>query len=491
MAYEPKTSFFNHQRIALRAGWDKPGYGFLMEMGTGKSKVCVDNWCILREYDKIDCVLILAPKGVYNNWYVKEIPFHMPDRLRSQTMMHIWTGGHSSKEKDALKALMKPSKHLRIFIVNTEAVSASARVYEFIEQFVKSGRCMLVVDEASTMKNPQAIRTKKIIKIARLCNYRRIATGSPVTRSPLDLWSQFEILYPNCLGYKSFYTFRSRFAVMEQKSFGPKKVDIVVAFRDVDVLSKLIAEHAFVVRKEDCLDLPPKMYETRYIQLTEEQQRLYTELKNFAATEIEAGEFVSTQQVITMLLRLHQIVCGHVVSENGDQYTIPTNRLDVLEEIVTETSGKNIVWCQYRKDVDLVVERLEQMGRKVVRYDGGTSQDDRQKAIFRFQGESNGVLCPEREQADDFVGTPHAGGYGITLTAASTVIYYSCGYDLEKRMQSEDRAHRIGQTKSVLYLDLVAKGTVEEKIIQALHKKESLANLIMDGPARVRDLLVG
>jgi SNF2 family DNA or RNA helicase len=491
MGYEPKTSFFNHQRMALRAGWNKPGYGFLMEMGTGKSKVCIDNGAILYEYNSIECMLILAPKGVYNNWYVKEIPFHMPERILSSARMHLWTGGHSSKEKESLKSIMRPSKGLRILIMNTEAISASNNAYIVAEQFVTSGKCLLIVDEASTMKNPQAIRTKKVIKLARHCHYRRIATGSPVTRSPLDLWSQFEILYPNCLGYKSYYAFRSRFAVMEQKSFGPKKVDIVVGFRDVNHLSSLIAEHAFVVRKEDCLDLPPKMYEKRYVQLTDEQTRLYTELKSFAATEIEAGEFVSTHQVITMLLRLHQIVCGHVTSESGELHTIPTNRLDVLEEIVSEVSGKSIIWCQYRKDVDLVCERISKMGLRPVRYDGGTKTEERQQAIYRFQGELNGARCPEEAQADVFVGTPHAGGYGITLTAASTVIYYSCGYDLEKRLQSEDRAHRIGQEKSVLYVDLVAKGTVEEKIIQALQKKENLANLIMDGPARVRDLLLG
>lgn len=346
------------------------------------------------------------------------------------------------------------------------------------------------MDEASTIKNPQAQRTKFILKLGRIQGniaaagalggaiYRRIATGSPVPRGPLDLWSQFEFLQPSCLGHRSFYTFRANYAVTQRKEFGGRMVEVVVAYRNVDELSRRVAEHAYVVRKEDCLTLPPKVYETRDVELSPEQQRLYNEVREWATGEVEAGKFVTATVVITQLLRLHQIVCGHVTDEEGNVHILPTRRLDVLEEVVEEAGSKVIVWCQYRQDVTRVVEKLRGMGRKVVEYHGGTSPEDRAAAIVAFQ----------EEDADDFVGTPHAGGYGITLTAARTVVYYSNGYDLEKRAQSEDRAHRIGQNFSVLYVDLVARGTVDEKIIAALLAKKNLADIIMQGPQAIREL---
>jgi len=496
LSYVPKTDPYKHQRVVLERSWDKPGYGYLMEMGTGKSKVCVDNLCMLRETHGLRRVLIIAPKGTYANWFHKELPAHMPDRHLNTSITHLWQGGGSRTEQQRLPNLLKNDEFMKILVMNTEAISMSPKAMDFAERFVRVGECLVIVDESSTIKNPQAIRTKKIIKLGRLAKWKRIATGSPVTRSPLDLWSQFEFLEPNCLGFKSFYSFRARFAIVEQKNFGGRSIDVVVGHRDTDVLSNIVARKAFVIRKEDCLDLPPKVYETRYIQLTPEQERLYAELKEWATVQLDSGAFATATQIITQILRLHQIVCGHVVDEQGNVSDVPTNRLDDLKSIIEETTGRNIIWCNYRRDVDQVVAHLEKMGRKVVRYDGGTSQEQRAEAIYRFQGKAavvqNGQVvgervCPDHYRADDFVGTPHAGGYGITLTEANTVIYYSNSYDLEKRLQSEDRAHRIGQTKSVLYIDMVAKGTIEEKIVEALRRKESLANLIMDGPARVRE----
>ena len=496
--YIPKTKPYDHQQLVLEKSWDRSFYGFLLEMGTGKSKIDIDSFCIQIELRAIDCILILAPKGVYRNWYLKELPEHMPDRHHKNSTIHLWKGGGSSTEQKQLQYLLKKDGRIKILIMNTEALSMSPKAWEFAQKFVKSGRCYTNVDESSTIKNPQAIRTKKIIKLGHMSVFRRIITGSPVTRSPLDLWSQFEFLQPQCLGHKSYYSFRSRYAVMEQKTFGGRNIDIVVGHRDINHLSAIVAKHASVIRKEDCLTLPPKVYTTRYVSLTEEQTKAYTELKEWATTQLESGDFVTTTQVITLLLRLHQIVCGHVVDEHGSIHDLPTNRLNDLQEIIEETTGRNIVWCTYRRDIAKVVERLKAMGRRVVEYHGGVTEELRQEAIFRIQGRGPIIkdgqvvgerVCPDHLRADDFVGTQASGGYGITLTECNTVIYYSNNYDLEKRLQSEDRAHRIGQTKSVLYVDMMVKGTIEEQIIEALKRKESLANLIMDGPARIRGII--
>ena len=499
--YQPKTDPYGHQRLVLEKSWSESSYGYLMEMGTGKSKVVIDNTCMLREKRGLKRMLIIAPKGTYANWFYKEIPAHMPDRHRNTTIVHLWQGGNSRTELQRLPVLLRNDDTMKILIVNTEALSMSVKAMDFAAKFVKVGDCIVVVDESSTIKNPKAIRTKKIIQLGRLAKWRRIATGSPVTRSPLDLWAQFEFLDPGSLGYKSYFTFRAHFAIVEQKEFGGRKVDIVVGHRNTDELSRLVAKRAFVIRKEDCLDLPPKIYAPpRYVALTSEQEKLYTELRDWTTAEIDNGKFVTATQIMPRLLRLYQIICGHVVDEQGGVHDVPTNRLDELQSVTEETTGRNIIWCNYRRDVDKVIERLTKMGRRVVRYDGSCSDAQCEEAIYQFQGRTGVVqngqvvgerICPEHLRADDFVGTPHKGGYGITLTAASTVIYYSHSYDLEKRLQSEDRPHRIGQTQSVLYIDLMAKGTIEESIIKALERKEEFANLIMDGPARIRNLLLG
>lgn len=479
LAYEPKTKPYAHQQTMLERCWDRTGYALFADMGCGKSKVAIDNICLLREQRGLDRVLIVAPKGVIWNWPLREIPTHMPDRHLKGAIVHTWAGGGSVGEKSALRVLLTQGPELRIFCINVEALATSARASVLVEEFLKAGRTMLLVDESSTCKNPGAERTKFLIRMRKHCVWRRILTGTPVTQSPLDLFSQCAILDDNALGFASYYAFRNHYAVTEQKHFGGRKVEVVVGHRHSDELAQKVARIASVVRKEDALDLPPKVYTTRDVELTPEQTRMYKELKAWATTELSAGRFMTATDVITQLLRLHQLVCGSAVDEQGVASPVPSKRLDTLMEVLSEAPGKAIIWCAYRRNVNDVLSRLQAEGKKAVRYDGETTQPDREKAIQAFQ----------HGDAQYFVATPHTGGYGTTLTAARTVVYFSNSYDLEKRLQSEDRAHRIGQTHSVLYVDLIARGTVEERIIEVLKNKEKLADLIMDGPARIREMM--
>lgn len=480
ITYTPVLPMYDHQRRALTAGWDRQGYGFLMEMGTGKSKVLIDNMCMLHSVG-MRRVVILAPKGMYANWPNIELPKHVPEQFRNMMMVHMWEGGHSKTELASLaKMLGEDDGVIRVLVMNTEAVSMSQRAVEFLEQFVAQEPCLMAVDESSTIKNPDAVRTKTIIRIGRLCKWRRIMTGSPLTRDPLDLWAQFEFLAPACLGERNFYGFKRRYAILEEKNFGGRRVQIPVAFRDVDHLGRLVRVHAFVATKDECLDLPPKVYETRYVEMTDEQRRLYDSLKLFCVAQIGTDTFVSATVVITQILRLYQILLGRVVDEDGVVSPVPTKRMGAVDDIVDESQGKIIWWCSYRDDVTNLVKHLRSRGREVVQYDGGTSSEDRALAVERFQNGS----------AQDFVGTVHTGGYGITLTAARTVVYFSNSPDAEKRWQSEDRAHRIGQTGSVLYIDIVVKDSVEERFIALLKKKKDLSDMVMI-EQDLRQLLVG
>jgi SNF2 family DNA or RNA helicase len=488
--YTPVLPPYKHQEEACLRGWDKPGYGWLMEMGTGKSKVGIDNACMLVQTKGLRVIVIIAPKGTYANWYYNELPKHLPPLFQSISQIYLYEGRGTVKEQNEMIDMLKDNGAVKILVINIEAITVSERAWKFVAQLVRVAKSMVIVDESSTIKNMSAERTKRILKLRDIVSYRRIATGTPVTRDPLDLFSQFEFLYPECLGAINYYVFRARYCVLQESEIyfknkkkdnqvDTKKVKAVVGHKNIDQLTRLMSRFASIVRKEDCLDLPPKVFEQYEVELTSEQQRIYAEMREWACAEIEAGDFASATVAITRLLRLHQIVCGYVVNEDKEIRDIPSNRVTALTELVEQTSGQNIIWSNYRRNVDQIIEALRKMGRHPVRYDGSVNTDGRRLAVDMFQ---DGI-------ATDFVGTQSAGGYGITLTAASTVIYFSNNYDLEKRLQSEDRAHRIGQTKSVTYVDMVARGTVDERIMDVLLKKQDLANLIMSGPGRIREFV--
>jgi SNF2 family DNA or RNA helicase len=490
--YIPKLPYFDVQRESLRRGWDKQSFGYLLDMGLGKSKVLLDNICILYEFSTLRRVLIVAPKSVCLNWVKNEIRKHVPDRIIGQTRVISWHNGNRDRA-------LVDYPGLTILVVNVEAISSSTLTVNFCEKFLKMGQCLMAVDESSTIKNYDSSRTKRITKLGRKAKWRRILTGTHVTKSPMDVFSQFEFLEPSCLGYESFFAFRAKFSISKKISIKAgvdprtgeerrREVSVVSGYRNLDDLRERMAPYCIIARKEDCLDLPPKMFQTRTVEMTEEQSRIYSALRDEASAEIMDGSFVSYTIALVKILRLQQILCGHVVDEKGQGYSIPTKRPDVLEELIDETDGRMIIWCRFRQDVEIVSQRLREIKRSFVQFHGGTPDAQRADAVWRFQGEFDGETCPDRERVDFFVGTPDAGGRGLTLTAARNVVYYSNNYDADKRMQSEDRAHRIGQTGTVSYTDLICPETVEEGIVESLRTKKSLAEIMSEGPSRFRQM---
>jgi len=310
------------------------------------------------------------------------------------------------------------------------------------------------------------------LSIGKLANYRRILTGSPVTKSPLDLYTQCAFLNEHLLGFTSYYTFRNRYANMLDRNFGGRRVQIVGGYKRLDELAEILKAFSYRVLKEHCLDLPEKIYIERQVELTEEQSKAYSTMKSAALASLK-GKMATAPHVLTQMMRLHQITCGHLKNDDGTITEIKNNRLDELLDVLDEIEGKAIIWANYIYDIEHIVKEVkkEYGENSVVQYYGAISSEKRQEAIEKFQDPDSPVKF--------FVGNPQTGGYGITLTAASNVIYYSNGYDLEKRLQSEDRAHRIGQRKSVTYVDLVAPKTVDEKIKKALRKKINIASEIM------------
>jgi SNF2 family DNA or RNA helicase len=467
--YRFKTKPYAHQITALEKSWDKEEYAYFMEMGTGKSKVLIDNIAILYDKGKINGVLIIAPKGVYKNWYSSEIPTHLASHIQYKSV--LWTASISKTKQEELNSLFKSDFNLHVLVMNVEAFSTKKGL-QFALKFLNSHKTLMAVDESTTIKTPSAKRTKSILALSKSAVYRRILTGSPITKSPLDLYTQCGFLNEDLLGFSSYYAFRSRYAHMIERNFGGRRVQIVKSYQRLDELSKLIEPFSYRVLKEDCLDLPEKIFIRREIELTEEQLKLYSTMKQMALATLN-GKLLTAPNVLTQLMRLHQITCGHFKSDDGKIQELKNNRLEELMSILEETEGKAIIWANYIYDIERISAAIkkEYGDDSVVEYYGAIHTDERQKNIERFQDPQS----PFRF----FIGNPQTGGYGITLTAANTVIYYSNGYDLEKRLQSEDRAHRIGQKKSVTYIDLIAEKTIDEKIVKALRKKIDIASQIM------------
>ena len=466
MNYKFKSKPFAHQSKALEMSWNKEVFAYFMEMGTGKSKVLIDNICMLYNAGKINGALIIAPKGVYKNWFDSEIPNHMPDYIEKK--IGLWRTDPNAKE---LKPLFSTGAELHILIMNVEAFSTKKGVL-FAHKFLSCHNALISIDESTTIKNPNAKRTKSILSLKPLSKFRRILTGSPVTKSPLDLFSQCQFLDSWLLNQSSYYAFRTRYAVCRKINVSGRQVEIVVGYRNLGELSEKVKPFSYRVLKDDCLDLPPKTYTKRIIELSDEQKKVYKTMKEKAIAFLN-GKMVSTATVITQLMRLHQITCGHFTSDDGDVQEIKNNRIDQLMEILEEVEGKAVIWAHYRYDIKKIVEAISKKygENSVVTYYGDTSTDDRQKAITKIQDKDSSVRF--------IVGTPQTGGYGITLTGASTMIYYSNGYDLEKRQQSEARIDRIGQEKPMTYIDIIAEGTVDDKIVQSLRKKVNIATEVM------------
>jgi len=470
MNYKFKTKPYAHQLDALEASWDKENFAYFMEMGTGKSKVLLDNAAILYDKGLINGLLLIAPKGVYKNWYDSEIPTHLPDHIDKKIV--LWkTSDKSKKQKQILNTLFETGTDFHILIMNVESFSAGDGA-AFAYKFLSCHKAMIAIDESTTIKTPTSNRTKNILSLSDHAKYRRILTGSPVTKSPLDLYSQCQFLDPWLLGHQSYYTFKARYAITKKIEVQGRRVEIVVGYTNLGELSEKIKPFSKRILKEDCLDLPEKTYVKHYVELTKEQQKVYNQMKQEAIAFLD-GKMQSSATVMTQLMRLHQITCGHFTADDGTIKDLPCSRMTELMNVLENIEGKTIIWSHYTHDVKRIIAEIKRVygENSVVDYYGATDTDSRSKNIKKFQTDDNCRF---------FVGTTHTGGYGITLTAGSNMVYFSNGYDLEKRQQSEARIDRIGQTKKMTYIDIMAQDTIDERIVKALRTKVNIANKIMD-----------
>jgi SNF2 family DNA or RNA helicase len=489
-----KTKPMAHQKIGCKRLAASSAFAMGAEQGTGKT------WMLLCDAEdrfkrgEIDAVLVIAPKGVHTNWIVKEIPEHLSVKCTAT----LWLSGAGKKHQAILAkqlaqmAAQEGQRHLHVHAMNVDAVNTKAGMLHakaFIKAAGQGVRLIAIVDESQTIKNPGAKRTQRIIELGRAASVRRIASGTLVADSPIDLFSQYDFLGDGLLGTRSFRAFVSEYADLVPVN-SPLVQDIIARtgargapqiiaknadgtkkFKNLDKLSKLMAPHTFRVTKKDCLDLPEKIYQTRYFEMEAEQRALYEHLKA-ERNWIRDDGTVDTFTAMTVLNKLRQITSGFILADGEPtELRNAAPRMEALTDAIEETRGPIIIFASFREELHQIVTMLVKEGERVVEYHGGTSPKDRTEAIRQFQSGA----------ARFFVGNPAAAGTGITLTAAETAIYYSCDFSLINRVQSEDRCHRIGTKHHVVYIDIVARDSIDERIASALQTKKGVAEQIMTG----------
>jgi SNF2 family DNA or RNA helicase len=490
-----KTKPFAHQRDWLIQHAADMAGALFFEQGTGKTKVIIDNADYLHRKGKIDGVLILAPNGVHQNWVIDELPAHCPTPLWKAHAYESKRAGTKWHAR-ALEELLAYRGLAWLCLSYDAFMTKKGR--KAAEKFLKKRVCLYVCDESQRIKTPGAKRTQSVAHSGKKAPFRRILTGTPVTNTPFDVYSQYRFLewnYWKDRGFASYEAFKTYFGVWETMintgdRFKPEsectleelqaklgRFERVVHFRNLEQLNKLVGEISTRVLKEDVLDLPPKVYTKRYFNLEGEQARLYKSLRDELVAFLESGEMLTTPLIIVQLLRLQQITCGYIPSDDGGTlHRFDKNaRLELLRDTLTDVEGSALIFARFREDINQITEMIQTQSRKrgfedwaAVRYDGSTDSDARLEAKRAFQS----------GEVRFFVGNPAAAGVGLTLHKAGTVIYYSNSFNLEDRLQSEDRAHRIGQEKSVRYIDLIARGTVDSKIVGSLRGKLNIASEI-------------
>ena len=468
--YKFKTLPYDHQKDAINKAYKTNAYAFFMEMGTGKSKVCIDDICISYEEGNINCAVIVAPKGVYRNWSQLELLKHVPDHVDKEII--TWSSANTAKNKKKLRKLFENNKKLKFFVINVEAFR-TRKGLDFTRKVLEHNECAFAIDESTVIKNPQALQTKNILSLRKYSKQRRILSGLPVTKSPLDLFSQCYFLDPGLLGFESYYAFRSRYAVLLQRNTSSHSFQEIVDYKNLEELNKKLETFSSRVLKKDCLDLPDKVYTPRLIDLSKEQSKAYDEMKR-EAMAIIGTDVINVTTVLSQITKLHQIVCGFILNPQGEAIPIENNRYSALLDVLEEAGDQKVViWANYRFDIKKILKTIrEKYGFKSIKaFFGDTKDQDRQDIVTEFQEPGSELRY--------IIANPRTAGYGLTLTVSHTVVYFSNSYDLEIRIQSEERVHRIGQTKKVTYIDLLTPKTVDEKIIKSLRKKINISSEVL------------
>lgn len=469
-----KTEPFAHQLEEWKISRDMEIRAIWHEPGLGKTKLIIDTASWLYNTDKIDCLFVIAPNSVHDNWIVDEVPIHMPDYCDYREFAYHSKKAGTKKHQRTIEELLTHRGLLVVAMTYEGMMTKKGR--KFADRLATKRECLMVLDESTYIKSPNAKRTKSICVFGKKITYKRILTGTPAISSPFDVYAQIKFLdwdYWAERGLKTFAAFKTQYGIFEEMTTDSgQRFQITVAYKNLGELNKMAAEIATRLTKEEVLDLPPKLFSKAYFDMSPEQARLYEEIRDEFMTFLK-GEMVTTPLIITRILRLQQITCGYLPTDDENLIRLDKNpRLELLRSLVEDLPHQAIVWCRFIEDIDQI---MDVYGKQAFRYDGRVNSDDRLTAKHGFQAGDRKL----------FVANPAAAGRGLTLHAAKSVFYYSNSFNPEHRIQSEDRAHRIGQDGAILegqmgvhYTDIIGRGTVDNRIVQSLRGKFNMQTRI-------------
>ena len=455
-----------------------------MEQGTGKTKLTIDRSASMFLRRKIDLTVIICPNSLMDTW-CEEIETHC-----SVPFVYAkWDPDLKRKSVVELEKITQcPKDKLGFFIINIEAIRTKKGA-KMCHWLARHYRIHLAVDESSRIKTPKAQQTVAAINLARLSVARTILSGTPIDKSAAEYYSQLEFLTPNPLGFSNFFSFRARYCELatvmmpihgkKDKNGKPKKrkVTLIKGPKNTQELMEKLNEFCFFVKKKDCLDLPDKIYHTRHAELSKQQRLLYKQIKEQIVTDLGEGRELTVEFHLARMVRLQQLTGGFLPSDddaNAKPVPGPNPKIELLLETIEEFPGPTIIWARFQAEHRAIHKALTSIMKpeRIGFITGPTDPEDREAYRIAFQSPDNPL--------DYLICTQQCAGYGYTLTRAENEIYYSNTFSLEHRLQSEDRAHRIGQTKNVNYIDLIVKGTPDTIIHKALLSKKNVSEMLTD-----------
>jgi SNF2 family DNA or RNA helicase len=524
-----KIEPFRHQLEEFVFHKDDEYRALFWEMGTGKTKAALDKGVYLYESDEINGIMFVAPNGVHVDHIIDAVPAHVPNRI--EYISAYWRATARKEEKRKLKLIQQETRKLKIIAFNTDALRVDTRSYNFIKEFLIHNKVLVIVDESSDFKNPKSLRTRGLLSLRERCEYRMIMDGTPITQGPSDIYAPFEFLQPGLLGYKSYTAFQVRYEVLinpiilkdlsillgsseEGKFYANEiyklrltnkylkyhdvqsiisekyhsKIKMALAitnrnplfrsgFRNVEELYKRIEPHSSRYKKDQCLDLPEKLFETLPYELSPEQRKLYDQLSNDLVMRVTEDSEMIVGNVLTLYMRLQQMLGGWYVDDwtkKAEPVPGKNLRLSVLIDSIKKLpkDTKVIIWARFTNEIRMIESALQKEFSKnsVVSYYGDTTEQMRIEAKDRFY---NNPECRF------FNGNPKVAGRGLNqLVKASYMYWFSKDFSLRTYLQAIDRIHRPGQVKNCTIVSIVARNTIDEKIIEAYEKKQSIADYI-------------
>lgn len=470
---------WKHQEGGLKRALEQNSFALFFEVGTGKSAVAVHairHRC--HQNGRLLKALILAPKAVLYNW---KNEFKLHSKIDQKDIL-ILDQKSIKARAHKLVTETREFKDSKIVIANYDAMKKDG---ELLAAFSAYGFDLLVCDESHRLKNHESKRAKEVVKLADTVKYKYILTGTPILNTPMDIYMQYRVLDGGETFGKNFWAFRGQWfqdtnsAWSGRAHYFPKWEPRPTTFKE---LTNKIYNKAMRAVKAECLDLPPLIKEVAYVDLSPEQARLYRDMKNEFIAYVDdlknSGQprAVVAQLAVTKALRLQQIISGHAKLDSGEIYEIKENpRLGILKDYLEEITGENkvIVWATFHENYRAIAKICEQEKIGFVQYHGLVSGVDREKNLSMFRKDP---------QCRVMIANQASGGIGINMTEASYSIFYSRNFSLEQDLQAEARNYRGGSEMhtKVTRIDLIAKGTIDELISEALLAKKNISDLILD-----------